>query len=159
AIRLEDAGPPFNPLEAPAPNLEAPLAERSVGGLGLLLVKHLVERWEYAREGPRNVVTFYQPRPAETLEVLEGVPVSVALYDGRDGGTMELHIEVRDSGPMQRTVTLRGRLDSLTSPKLEAELAPILDAPAVTSLLFRLDGLEYISSAGIRCFVRARRAI
>jgi anti-anti-sigma factor len=72
---------------------------------------------------------------------------------------MELQIEMRDTGLQQRTVALRGRLDSLTVAKLEAELTPVLDAPAVTSLVLQLDGLEYISSAGIRCIVRARRAI
>ena len=56
-IRFEDAGPPFNPLEQPAPDLEAPLATRPVGGLGILLVRQLVDRWEYAREGATNIVT------------------------------------------------------------------------------------------------------
>jgi sigma-B regulation protein RsbU (phosphoserine phosphatase) len=155
-IRLEDAGPPFNPLEAPAPDLEAPPAARPVGGLGLVLVRHLVDRWEYAREGPLNVVTLYHLRPAEALE---GAPLEVATSGRRQGGTMELRIEVSDSGPTQRTVALRGRLDSLTAPKLETELTPVLETPAVTSLIFQLDGLEYISSAGIRCIIRARRAI
>jgi anti-anti-sigma factor len=56
-------------------------------------------------------------------------------------------------------VTLRGRLDTATAPELEAELAPVLDRPDVTSLVFRLDGLEYLSSAGIRCVIRARQVI
>jgi hypothetical protein len=43
AIRLAGAGPPFNPLEAPPPDLEAPVAERPIGGLGLVLVRHIVE--------------------------------------------------------------------------------------------------------------------
>ena len=33
------------------------------------------------------------------------------------------------------------------------------DASAVTSIAFALDGLEYISSAGIRCLMRAHRAV
>jgi anti-anti-sigma factor len=56
-------------------------------------------------------------------------------------------------------VTLRGRLDSVTAPRLEAELAPGLEPPTVTSLVFRLQGLRYMSSAGIRCIVRARKLI
>ena len=56
-------------------------------------------------------------------------------------------------------MTVKGRLDSATAPKLEAALAPLLDAPAITSLVLRLDGLQYVSSAGIRCLIRARKAM
>jgi phosphoserine phosphatase RsbU/P len=154
-IRLEDTGPPFNPLEAPAPDLESPLAARPVGGLGLLLVKHLVERWEYARDGLTNVVTFHRQRPVDTDEDAPGE----AAPPTSQGGHMQLEIEVSSAGPTDRTVRLTGRLDSITATKLDAELAPILDAPAVTSLVFQMGRLEYISSAGIRCILRARKVI
>ena len=72
---------------------------------------------------------------------------------------MTLDIDVTGSGPTDRRVTLRGRLDSLTAPKLDTELAPLLEASDVRSLVFQLDRLEYISSAGIRCIIRARRAL
>jgi anti-anti-sigma factor len=72
---------------------------------------------------------------------------------------MELDIDVNQPGPAERRVTLRGHLDSVTAPKLEAELAPVLDQPGVTSLVFRLQDLRYMSSAGIRCLVRARKLI
>jgi sigma-B regulation protein RsbU (phosphoserine phosphatase) len=154
-IRIEDTGPPFNPLEAPVPDLDAPLAERPVGGLGLVLVRQLVSRWSYAREGSTNVLTFYRSRP---VPAAEGAPLHAAAA-AEQGGVMELHIEITGHGPAERRVALRGRLDTLTAPKLETELAPVLESPAVTSLVFELNGLEYISSAGIRCVVRARKAI
>jgi anti-anti-sigma factor len=72
---------------------------------------------------------------------------------------MTLDIDVAGSGPTDRRVTLRGRLDSLTVPKLETELAPLLEAQATTSLAFYLDRLEYISSAGIRCIMRASKTL
>jgi len=71
---------------------------------------------------------------------------------------MALRIETTGQGGVRR-VTLVGRLDTLSAPDLEAALAPLLDAPEVTSLVFHLDGLDYISSAGIRCLVRARKAV
>ncbi|HEY7141564.1 MAG TPA: SpoIIE family protein phosphatase [Methylomirabilota bacterium] len=154
-IRIEDAGPPFNPLEAPAPDLEAPLVDRRVGGLGLVLVKNLVDRWEYAREGAANVVTLHWRRPAPPAE--DG-SFELAPPSGT-GGTPGLEIEIDSPGPAERRVALRGRLDSATAPSLESELAPLLDGPAVTSLVFRLDSLEYVSSAGIRCVIRARKVI
>ena len=75
------------------------------------------------------------------------------------GGTMALAIEITDQEPGGRRVMLRGRLDTLTAPQLETALAPLLDSSAVTSIVFGLDGLEYISSAGIRCLVRAHKAL
>ena len=72
---------------------------------------------------------------------------------------MALHIEITSQGKGRRRVTLQGRLDTVTAPKLDEELAPVLDARDVTSLVFQLYGLEYISSAGIRCLVRTRKAL
>ena len=72
---------------------------------------------------------------------------------------MTLDIDVTGSGPTDRRVSLRGRLDSLTAPKLDTELAPLLETPAITSLVFHLERLDYISSAGIRCVIRARKAL
>jgi phosphoserine phosphatase RsbU/P len=153
-IRIEDTGALFNPLAAPEPDLEAEVADRPVGKLGLVLVRRLVDRWEYARDGATNVLTLYRSRPAEAPD-----GVSPETASPGQGGDMTLDIDVTGSGPTDRQVTLRGRLDSLTAPKLDTELAPILETPAITSLVFNLKRLDYISSAGIRCVIRARKAL
>jgi sigma-B regulation protein RsbU (phosphoserine phosphatase) len=62
-LRFEDTGPPFNPLDQPAPDLDAPLTARRVGGLGILLIRHLVDACEYARESGTNVLTATRRRP------------------------------------------------------------------------------------------------
>ena len=67
-LRFEDTGPPFNPLEQPVPDLDAPIAARGVGGLGILLIRHLVDRCEYAREGQVNVLTASRRRPPEPAD-------------------------------------------------------------------------------------------
>ena len=46
------------------------------------------------------------------------------------------------------TILLEGRLDTTTSPSLEAELKGSLDG--ITDLVFDFEKLEYISSAGLR---------
>lgn len=52
---LEDDGVPFNPLEREAaPDLEADLDERAIGGLGLFLVRTFMDELRYARVGDRN---------------------------------------------------------------------------------------------------------
>ena len=54
-IEITDDGKPFNPLnEALAPDVTASLEDRSVGGLGLHLVRTLMDELRYRREGGRN---------------------------------------------------------------------------------------------------------
>lgn len=53
-MTLEDDGPAFDPLSVPEPDLEASLEERSVGGLGVFLVRRLMDGVGYERIGARN---------------------------------------------------------------------------------------------------------
>jgi anti-sigma regulatory factor (Ser/Thr protein kinase) len=52
-----DDGRPFDPRDAPAPNLDAPIADRRPGGLGVHLVKATMDEVIYRREGRQNVLT------------------------------------------------------------------------------------------------------
>lgn len=54
---IEDEGRAFNPLEAAPPDTEAGLDERRVGGLGIHLVRSLMDSVEYRREKGRNILT------------------------------------------------------------------------------------------------------
>ena len=49
-----DDGREFDPLLVAAPDPAAPLAERRVGGLGIHLVRRLMDDIRYRREGARN---------------------------------------------------------------------------------------------------------
>lgn len=57
-IRIEDDSEPFNILTAPEPELDTPLEERvrPVGGMGIHLVKNMVDHIDYTRENGRNVL-------------------------------------------------------------------------------------------------------
>ena len=55
------------------------------------------------------------------------------------------------------TVALEGRLDTSTSPELEAALKD--DLNGVESLIFDLEKLEYISSAGLRVLLAAQKTM
>jgi len=52
-----DKGIPFNILEAPLPNLEAELPNRPLGGLGIFLVRQMMDEIHYKREGDYNRTT------------------------------------------------------------------------------------------------------
>ncbi|HET6397653.1 MAG TPA: STAS domain-containing protein [Pseudoxanthomonas sp.] len=56
-------------------------------------------------------------------------------------------------------VALGGRLDTHTYAELDQALAPLLADARVRSLVLDLDGLDYISSAGIRSVFKARKAL
>src|SRR5262245_38820538 len=55
-------------------------------------------------------------------------------------------------------IHVEGRLDTVTAPQLEKTLAPMLDG-RYDNLIFDLARLEFISSAGIRVLVHARRVM
>ncbi len=58
SVRMEfrDEGAPFNPLDAPVPDLKTPPEEREIGGFGLHLVRSLVDDASYFREGNVNIL-------------------------------------------------------------------------------------------------------
>lgn len=55
------------------------------------------------------------------------------------------------------TLTLSGRLDTNTSPALEAELKRSVDG--VKELIFDFSDVEYISSAGLRILLAAQKVM
>ena len=55
-VTLSDDGQPFNPLDAASPDTTRSLEERPVGGLGIHLVRQLMDEVHYHRRGGRNVV-------------------------------------------------------------------------------------------------------
>ena len=57
SAEVEDDGGAFNPLALPAPDIGAPLHERSAGGMGIHLVRSLMDHVGYQRIGRRNHFT------------------------------------------------------------------------------------------------------
>ncbi len=55
-LAIADHGHAFNPLSLPDPDINAPLEERKVGGLGIYMVKQLAEQVYYRRDGERNIL-------------------------------------------------------------------------------------------------------
>ena len=55
-VEVEDDGRPFNPLEAPEPDISRPVEDRPIGGLGLRLVRKLMTGLAYRRQQGKNVL-------------------------------------------------------------------------------------------------------
>ena len=55
-LKIEDKGRPFNPLEVAEPELIDDLENCKIGGLGIHLVKNLMDEVKYAYRGCKNVL-------------------------------------------------------------------------------------------------------
>lgn len=62
AAEVIDSGRPFDPTGAPAPDLSLPLEERQPGGLGVHLMRKLMDGLDYRRSGDRNILRLHKAR-------------------------------------------------------------------------------------------------
>ena len=59
---VSDSGVPFDPTDAPEPDLSADLKDRPVGGLGIYLVKRIMDEVSYARKNGKNILSMTKKR-------------------------------------------------------------------------------------------------
>lgn len=59
-LTLEDEGIPYNPLENDTPDISLDATERELGGLGIFMVRQMVDGIDYRYEGGRNRITTRQ---------------------------------------------------------------------------------------------------
>ncbi len=70
---------------------------------------------------------------------------------------MALKVSVKQKAPDGWVVTLEGSLNSDTAPLFGERVRPLLKAPRST-LVLDMEGLEYISSAGLREIFKIQKA-
>ena len=64
-IEIKDVGQPFDPIkDAPSPDLSLALEDRPIGGLGLYLVRTMVDEMHYRWEDGQNHLTLITRRLA-----------------------------------------------------------------------------------------------
>ncbi len=56
-IEIIDWGLPFDPLSKPVPDIKAPAQERTIGGLGIYLIRKVMDEVKYRRDAGRNILT------------------------------------------------------------------------------------------------------
>ncbi|MDO4733022.1 MAG: ATP-binding protein [Bacillota bacterium] len=54
---FRDDGIPYNPLEAETPDITLSAEERSIGGLGIFMVRKMMDRVDYVYENAHNILT------------------------------------------------------------------------------------------------------
>ena len=61
-IRIEDAGNPFNIMSVTEPDTQSNINERPIGGLGIFLIKKMMDDVRYRREDGKNILTLTKNR-------------------------------------------------------------------------------------------------
>lgn len=56
-VEISDTAPAFDPLSLPEPDLAGDLNDREPGGVGVFLVRQLMDEVRYRREDGRNILT------------------------------------------------------------------------------------------------------
>ncbi len=119
-VEIRDRGQPFDPSTVPEPDLYSPLEERREGGLGIYLMRRMMDHVDFRREGDENIVLMVRRR---TRAVGAEVSAPVVCPSGRVDATNSAQFEKLLRDAIQRT------------PRLL-----VVDLSAVT----------YISSSGLR---------
>ena len=53
---LEDEGIPYNPLEQDEVDIDIPVEQKEIGGLGILMAKNMSNKIKYKREDNKNII-------------------------------------------------------------------------------------------------------
>lgn len=56
-LKIIDEGIKFDPLERQNPDITIPLEERTIGGLGIFMVKNIMDEISYSYENNKNILT------------------------------------------------------------------------------------------------------
>ena len=57
SIEIADTGIPFDPLSLPAPDTSLPIEQRKIGGLGIFMVRKIMNEVHYRRDNGYNILT------------------------------------------------------------------------------------------------------
>ena len=133
-VTLTDDGKPFDPFGRAVPDTALSVEERPIGGLGIHLVRRLMDEVSYQRRADRNIVVL--------VKLLAGG----ATADHRGGRLMDITTRTQADVTL---VAIAGNLDSNTSPQAQQALDAIL-ASGGRKVAIDCTALDYISSAGLR---------
>lgn len=133
-MTLRDNGKPFDPFARAAPDTTLSVEDRPIGGLGIHLVRQLVDDVSYRREADHNIVVLAKRLAGEETA-------------GHLGGRA-MDINTRTQGDVS-IVAIAGNLDSITSPQAQQAIDALV-AGGSRKIAMDFSTLDYISSAGLR---------
>lgn len=141
SIQIVDHGRPFDPNHVPPPTFGNNLDEVRPGGIGLHLMRQMMNEVRFEFEGDRNLLTMLKTHVADQ----EGtVP--------READMVHNH----EVTPGVWLISPEGRLDAAGSPRLEETLTHVLEQGRKW-LIVDMSKVSYISSRGLKTLVSAWR--
>ncbi|MGA2918167.1 ATP-binding protein [Methanoregula sp.] len=63
-VRLEDRAGPFDPLTIPEPDLASEVEERKIGGIGIFLIRQVMDEIRYRFEEGKNILVLTKRKKA-----------------------------------------------------------------------------------------------
>jgi serine/threonine-protein kinase RsbW len=63
-VQIADSAPRFDPLSIPEPELDASIEDRKVGGLGVYLIRRVMDEISYRYENGKNILVLMKKRRA-----------------------------------------------------------------------------------------------
>jgi anti-sigma regulatory factor (Ser/Thr protein kinase) len=91
-LRFEDSGVPFNPLERPEMKLENDIDKRDIGGLGIFIVRKIVDKISYERKDNKNILTI--------IKKIENLPNPEIRLAGPDDAEAVVELLRKQHGSM-----------------------------------------------------------
>ena len=142
-VTLADNGIAYDPFAREAPDTSLSVEDRPIGGLGVHLVRELMDDVQYARRDGWNEIV---------LTKRFGGRATQAYIRG-----MAMEISSRTQGDVT-IVAIAGSLDSVSSPQAQQAMDAAL-AGGARKLAVDFTALDYISSAGLRVLLGAAKQL
>jgi anti-anti-sigma factor len=138
-VRIVDYGQPFDPGAVPEPADTNELDQIEPGGIGLHLMRKLMDEVRFEFGDSHNTLTMVKRR-AKALRMVD-TPDDIGLEE-RQGVSI---------------VIPQGRMDAATAPLLENVLLELIETGRF-NLVVDMKDVLYISSSGLKTLVTARRS-
>jgi len=61
-VQIMDTAPRFNPLSVPEPELDSTIEDRNIGGLGIFLIRQVMDEVTYRYEDGKNILSLTKKR-------------------------------------------------------------------------------------------------
>jgi serine/threonine-protein kinase RsbW len=61
-IQIEDFAPPFDPLSIPEPDITEAIEDRKIGGLGIFLIRQVMDDIVYRYENGKNILVMVKKK-------------------------------------------------------------------------------------------------
>jgi serine/threonine-protein kinase RsbW len=137
-IRIVDQGQPFDPTVVPTPQATTNLDDIRPGGIGLHLMKQLMDEVHFEFEGQKNTLTMVK---TSTKPVQADAPSDITVRHDKRGISV---------------IAPRGQVDSMTASKLDETIAEVI-AQGHTWIVVDLAEVTYISSRGLKALISGWR--